>query len=157
MVYGKAKPKDMAGQLFREYCKCIFVGKCTRQKKVVDNQAESSGGKHVTRARGWWKRGDVAACDAQTNMHCWCIKTHSSRIVAVLLSMPVASCERDCCCLLVLNTVTSTPQWIHQQKPCGCMFVFVCKYVLGRSRDTNASDNVSAAWRLCSVLNLSRG
>ena len=32
---------------------------------------ESTGGKHVTRARGWWKRGDVAACSAQTNMHCW--------------------------------------------------------------------------------------
>jgi hypothetical protein len=37
------------------------------------------------------------------------------------------------CCLLVLNTVTSTPQWIRQPKPRGCVFVFVCKYVLGRS------------------------
>ena len=37
---------------------------------MVDNQTESSGGKHVTRARGWWKRGDVGACAAQTNMHC---------------------------------------------------------------------------------------
>ena len=36
-----------------------------------DNQAESSGGKHVTRARSWWKRGDVDACAAQANMHCW--------------------------------------------------------------------------------------
>jgi hypothetical protein len=61
----------MAAQLFREYGKCIFVGKCTRQKQVGDNQAESSGGKHVTRARGWWKRGDSAACAAQINMHCW--------------------------------------------------------------------------------------
>jgi hypothetical protein len=40
------------------------------------------------------------------------------------------------CCLLVLNTVTSTPQWIRQPKPRGCVFVFVCKYVLGRSRAT---------------------
>jgi hypothetical protein len=39
-------------------------------------------------------------------------------------------------CLLVLNTVTSTPQWIRQPKPRGCVFVFVCKYVLGRSRAT---------------------
>jgi hypothetical protein len=61
----------MAAQLFREYGKCIFVGKCTRQKQVGESQAESSGGKHVTRAKGWWKRGDVAACAAQTNMHCW--------------------------------------------------------------------------------------
>ena len=61
----------MAAQLFRKYGKRIFVGKCTRQKQVGDNQAESSGGKHVTRARGWWTRGDVAACAAQTNMHCW--------------------------------------------------------------------------------------
>jgi hypothetical protein len=40
------------------------------------------------------------------------------------------------CCLLVLDTVTSTPQWIRQPKPRGCVFVFVCKYVLGRSRAT---------------------
>jgi hypothetical protein len=26
---------------------------------------------HVTRARSWWKRGDVSACAAQTNMECW--------------------------------------------------------------------------------------
>jgi hypothetical protein len=51
----------MAAQLFREHGKCIFVGKCTRQKQVDDNQAESSGGKHVTRARGWWRRGDVCS------------------------------------------------------------------------------------------------
>jgi hypothetical protein len=38
---------------------------------VGKNQAESSGGKHVTRARSWWKRGDVDACAAQANMHCW--------------------------------------------------------------------------------------
>jgi hypothetical protein len=47
VTWCKAKPKDMAAQLFRKYGKCIFVGKCTRQKQVVDNQAESSGGKHV--------------------------------------------------------------------------------------------------------------
>jgi hypothetical protein len=61
----------MTTQLFREYGKCIFVGKCAKQKQVGDNQAESSGGKHVTRARSWWKRGDVDACAAQANMHCW--------------------------------------------------------------------------------------
>jgi hypothetical protein len=60
-IWCKAKLKDMATQLFREYGKCVFVGKCTRQK-LGESQAESSGGKHVTRARGWWKRGDVAAC-----------------------------------------------------------------------------------------------
>jgi hypothetical protein len=58
------------------------------------------------------------------------------RIVGVLQLMPVPSCERDCCCLLVLNTVTSTPQWIRQQKPCGCVFVFVC--MLGHSRATQS-------------------
>ena len=40
------------------------------------------------------------------------------------------------CCLLVLDTVTSTPQWIRQPKPRGCVFVFVCKYELGRFRAT---------------------
>jgi hypothetical protein len=70
VIWCKAKPKDMATQLFREYGKCIFVGKCAKHKQVGDNQAESSGGKHVTRARSWWKRGDVDACAAQANMHC---------------------------------------------------------------------------------------
>jgi hypothetical protein len=41
------------------------------------------------------------------------------------------------CCLLVLDTVTSTSQWIRQPKPRGCVFVFVCKYVLGRSLPTH--------------------
>jgi hypothetical protein len=71
VIWCKANPKDMATQLFRECCKCVFVGKCTRQKQVGESQAESSGGKHGTRAKGWWKRGDVATCAAQTNMHCW--------------------------------------------------------------------------------------
>ena len=41
------------------------------------------------------------------------------------------------CCLLVLDSVTSTPQWIRQPKPRGCVHdvcVFVCECVLGRSR-----------------------
>jgi hypothetical protein len=53
VIWCKAKPKDMATQLFREYGKCIFVCKCAKHKQVGDNQAESSGGKHVTRARSW--------------------------------------------------------------------------------------------------------
>jgi hypothetical protein len=39
----KAKPKDIVPQIFREYGKCIFVGKCAKPKQVGDNQAESSG------------------------------------------------------------------------------------------------------------------
>jgi hypothetical protein len=38
---------------------------------------------------------------------------------------------------LVLDSVTSTPQWIRQPKPRGCVHdvcVFVCECVLGRSR-----------------------
>ena len=30
VIWCKVKPKDIAAQLFREYGKCIFVGKCTR-------------------------------------------------------------------------------------------------------------------------------
>jgi hypothetical protein len=40
------------------------------------------------------------------------------------------------CCLLVLDSVTSTPQWIRQLKLRGCVHdvcVFVCECVLGRS------------------------
>ncbi len=39
------------------------------------------------------------------------------------------------CCLLVLNSVTSTPQWIMPARGrVGVCVVFVCKYVLGHSR-----------------------
>ena len=48
---------------------------------------------------------------------------------------PIA--ERECC-LLVLNSVTSTPQWIRQPEPrdvvhdvCVCVCVNVCSEVLG--------------------------
>ena len=71
VIWCKAKPKDMVTQIFQEYGKCIFDGKRAKPKQAVDNQAESSGGRHVTRARSWWKRGDVDACAAQTNMQCW--------------------------------------------------------------------------------------
>ena len=38
VIWCKAKSKDLAAQLFREYGKCIFVGKCTRQEKVGEKQ-----------------------------------------------------------------------------------------------------------------------
>jgi hypothetical protein len=41
------------------------------------------------------------------------------------------------CCLLVLDSVTSTPQWIRQPKPRDVVHdvcVFVCKCVLGSPR-----------------------
>jgi hypothetical protein len=44
---------------------------CKESKRDRDSREETSGGKHVTRARSWWKRGDVSACAAQTNMECW--------------------------------------------------------------------------------------
>jgi ribonuclease HI len=71
VVWCKANPKDKAAQTFREYGKCIFEGKRAKVTQANDNQEGSSGGKHVTRARGWWKRGDVDACAVQTNMQCW--------------------------------------------------------------------------------------
>ena len=71
VIWCKAKPKDMPSQSFQEYGKCIFVSKCKKQRQTDESQAELAGGRHVTRARGWWKRGDVAACAAQTNLHCW--------------------------------------------------------------------------------------
>ena len=38
--------KDKVEQAFREHSRCIFTGKCK-------DRAETSWGKHVTRARGW--------------------------------------------------------------------------------------------------------
>ena len=71
VIWCKANPKDKTTQAFREYGRCIFEGKRAKVTQANDNQEGGSGGKHVTRARGFWKRGDVAACAAQTNMQCW--------------------------------------------------------------------------------------
>ena len=38
---------------------------------------QEASGKHVVRARGWWKRGDVAACTAGYKMECWTHKEAS--------------------------------------------------------------------------------
>ena len=58
----------MATQTFRTYGKCIFDSKRAKPKQTGD---KVSRGKHATRARSWWNRGDVDACAAQTNMQCW--------------------------------------------------------------------------------------
>jgi hypothetical protein len=71
VIWCKAKPKDIATQAFLTYGKCIFDGKQTKLKQTDDIHKESTGGKHVTKARSWWKRGDVIVCAAQTNMQCW--------------------------------------------------------------------------------------
>ena len=71
VIWCKAKPKDKATQTFWEYGKCIFEGKRAKVTQDNDNQEGSLGGKHVTRARGWWKRGNVDARADQTNMQCW--------------------------------------------------------------------------------------
>ena len=73
VTWCKANPskKDKGEQAFREHSPRIFMGKCKELKSDSKSLEESSGVKHVTRARGWWKRGDVSACAAQANMECW--------------------------------------------------------------------------------------
>ena len=71
VIWCKAKPKDMATQAFRSYGQCIFEGKKGKPKQAKGSHEDVSGGKHVVRARSWWKRGDVSACAAQTRMQCW--------------------------------------------------------------------------------------
>jgi hypothetical protein len=63
--------KDKGEQAFREHSRRIFTGECKELKRDSDSREETSGGKHVTRARSWWKRGDVSACADQINMECW--------------------------------------------------------------------------------------
>ena len=67
----QGNPKDKGKQAFLEHSRCIFTGRCKDSKGERDSRAETSGGKHVARARSWWKRGDVSACAAHTNMECW--------------------------------------------------------------------------------------
>ena len=43
VIWCKAKPKDMATQIFREYSKCTFEGKRAKPKQAGDNQAEALG------------------------------------------------------------------------------------------------------------------
>jgi hypothetical protein len=71
VIWCKANPKDKGEQAFREHSRCIFTGRCKESKRDKDSREEASGGKHVTRARSWRKRGHVLACAAQTNMECW--------------------------------------------------------------------------------------
>jgi hypothetical protein len=61
----------MATQTFPEHGRCIFEGKRVKPNEANDNQEDISGGWHVVRTRSWWKRGEVDACAAQTNMQCW--------------------------------------------------------------------------------------
>jgi hypothetical protein len=69
---------DNGRQAFKKCGRRIFTGKCKQVTTDSVNREEASGGKHVTRARGWWKRGDVAACAAHANMACW---VHQDRIL----------------------------------------------------------------------------
>jgi hypothetical protein len=71
-VWCRANPgkKDKGEQEFRKYGRCIFTGKCKQGGNDSTNREEAPGGKHVTTARRWWKRGDVAACATHANMAC---------------------------------------------------------------------------------------
>ena len=71
LVQGQSEQKNKGEQAFREHSPRIFMGKCKELKSDSKSLEESSGVKHVTRARGWWKRGDVSACAAQANIECW--------------------------------------------------------------------------------------
>jgi hypothetical protein len=62
---------DKTKQTFQKCGRCIFTGKCKQVTKDSTKWEEASGGKYVTRARGWWKRGDVATCAAHASMACW--------------------------------------------------------------------------------------
>ncbi len=48
----------MATQVFRSYGHCIFEGKKGKPKQAKGSHEDVSGGKHVVRARSWWKRGE---------------------------------------------------------------------------------------------------
>jgi hypothetical protein len=71
VIWCKDNLKDKGEQTFREHSRFNFTGGCTESKRDRDSRQEASGGKHVTRAKSWWKGGDVSICTAQTNMECW--------------------------------------------------------------------------------------
>jgi hypothetical protein len=47
----KANPKDKGEQVFREYSRCIFTGRCKEPKGDGEHQEGASRGRYVTRAR----------------------------------------------------------------------------------------------------------
>jgi hypothetical protein len=71
VIWCKDNPKNKGVQAFREHSRSIFTGRRKESRRDKDSREEAPGGQHVTRARSWWKRGDVSACAAQTNMECW--------------------------------------------------------------------------------------
>ena len=84
-----------------------------------------------------------------THIHIYAWQTNSD--VTHVFHVCICKIEREFC-LLVLDTVTSTPQWIRQPKPRGCVFVFVCKYVLGRFRATQPPNLRLCLLRHCGFL-----
>ena len=70
-IWCKANPKDKGEQAFREHSRCIFMGKCKEPEGDSEKQEGASRGRHVTRARSRWKRADMSACAAHSNMECW--------------------------------------------------------------------------------------
>ncbi len=70
-IWCKANPKDKGEQAFREHSRCIFTGKCKEPEGDGEKQEGASRGRHVTRARSRWKRADMSACAAHSNMGCW--------------------------------------------------------------------------------------
>ena len=66
----KTNPTEVVPQDFRNFGQKVFDGQCTKPAKNTDEQSEG-GGKHVLRARGWWKRGDVSTCQTKCSMQCW--------------------------------------------------------------------------------------
>ena len=66
----KTNVTDAVPQEFREFSTRVFQGKYTKSTKNMNSQDEG-GGKHVLRARGWWKRGDISTCQTKCGMECW--------------------------------------------------------------------------------------
>jgi hypothetical protein len=62
-------------------------------------------------------------------------------------------------CLLVLDSVTTTPQWIRQPKPrddVHDVYVFVCKFILGRSRASQPLNILAYTFPSTSTFSLCR-
>jgi hypothetical protein len=77
VIWGKANPKDKGEQAFREHSRCIFTGRRKESKRDKDSREEAPGGQHVTRARSWWKRGDVSHKLPKPSWNAGCTKISS--------------------------------------------------------------------------------
>jgi hypothetical protein len=117
----RERERERERSLLRERERERSLWREREREKFIERERERERSLLRERERGWLYHAFCHHCVAELRFD---------------LTAPLSCTTRECC-LLVLHSVTSTPQWMSQPKPRGCVHdvcVFVCECVLGRSR-----------------------